>query len=323
MNTSQIKIWIKNNLFNINGNLDANKLKITYTFMQINLDKFEIIHKITSFSQTESISERIYLIYNDLNEIPICPTCNTNKLKFLTFKTGYQLYCSQKCQTNSPIVINKRIETCLKKYGTEYPMQSKEVQNTATNNNLLKYGVKSASSLPSTREKVIRTVIEKYGVENVFQSESIKELIKKTNLEKYGVENPMQNDNIKKKISDKIFEKHGVLWATLIPEKIEKTILTKQSNTRKNKKDKELYYYEVWNATNRNFRKFYYDINPEKIPRNFDYHLDHIMSIHHGFKNNIPVYIIAHPNNLRLIPRLENIRKNSSSYITIDEILKS
>lgn len=322
MNAEQIKIWIKDNLFNAIGNLDSNKLKTRYTFMSLNLDKFEIIKKLTSFTQTESISERIYLICNDLTDKPICSTCNSNHLKFITFKYGYQQYCCQKCQTNSQIVINKRIETCLSNFGTKYPMQSKEVQDTMINNNLQKYGVKSASSLTSTREKVIDTVVDRYGVFNVFQSEIIKKIIKETNFEKYGVEHHMQNEYMKKKFSDNIFEKYGVPWTSLIPEKIEKTILTRQLNTRKNKKDKELYYYEVWKTTNNNFKEFYYQINPEKMPRNVDYHLDHIMSIYDGFKNNIPVYIIAHPNNLRIIPRAENISKNRSSLTTIDEILK-
>lgn len=319
MNITQIKIWIKDNLFNKNGDLDSNKLR--GNFMKFNLDKFDAIKNLTSVCDNIPMSQRIYLVYNDLTNIPVCLTCKTSTTKFLTFKLGYQQYCSNKCQTNSPIVLRKRVETCIKNYGTEYPMQSKEVQNTIINNNLQKYGVESASSLPSTREKVIKTVVEKYGVENVFQSDKIKEIIKETNIEKYGVENPMQNEDMKKKFSDIIFSKHGVLWTTLIPEKIEKTLLTKQLNARKTKKDKELYYYEVWNNTNKNFKEFYYQINPEKLPRNFDYHLDHIMSIYEGFKNNIPVYIISHPNNLRLIPRLENISKGCRSHITIDEIL--
>ena len=51
-------------------------------------------------------------------------------------------------------------------------------------------------------------------------------------------------------------------------------------------------------------------------------HLDHIYSIHYGFINNIPPYIIGHRNNLRLIPRSENSSKNKRCDITIDEILK-
>ncbi len=46
-------------------------------------------------------------------------------------------------------------------------------------------------------------------------------------------------------------------------------------------------------------------------------HLDHNVSVHNGFKNNIPPYIIGHWTNLRLIPAKENMKKSSNNDKTL------
>lgn len=66
-----------------------------------------------------------------------------------------------------------------KKYGVEYPFQSKKIQ-----------------------EKSTLTTLSKYGVDNPFKSKEIKEKIKKTNLNKYGVEYNSQREEMRKKLSD-------------------------------------------------------------------------------------------------------------------------
>lgn len=44
------------------------------------------------------------------------------------------------------------------------------------------------------------------------------------------------------------------------------------------------------------------------------YHLDHKISIWDGFKNNYPASFIANINNLRIISKNDNFRKNIQSY---------
>lgn len=53
------------------------------------------------------------------------------------------------------------------------------------------------------------------------------------------------------------------------------------------------------------------------------WHLDHIYSIHDGFKNNIPEWMIAHPVNLRVIFHSLNESKNNKSHITLKELIDS
>ena len=66
---------------------------------------------------------------------------------------------------------------------------------------------------------------------------------------------------------------------------------------------------QVRDLSNKNFIKYYHDINPSNFRRGKDFHLDHIVSIMYGFLQNISPEEIAAPSNLRIIPALDNIKK--------------
>jgi len=72
----------------------------------------------------------------------------------------------------------------------------------------------------------------------------------------------------------------------------------------------EKYRKEVMYLTNKNFHKYYWQINPKNLKRGFNnYHLDHIYSVAKGFKNNISPKIISMPENLQMLYWRENIKK--------------
>ena len=92
--------------------------------------------------------EKLYNYTHGIIERPICPECG-KPVKFKNFNKGYRKFCSKKCQivfinniirNNYNIIIAKRKETNLKKYGVEHAAQNKEIQ-----------------------EKIQQTIIEKYG----------------------------------------------------------------------------------------------------------------------------------------------------------------
>lgn len=56
--------------------------------------------------------------------------------------------------------------------------------------------------------------------------------------------------------------------------------------------------------------------------KEFGYDLDHIYSKVNGFKNAIPVYVIGHVSNLRIVESSYNRRKQHRSDIEIEEIIK-
>jgi len=85
-------------------------------------------------------------------------------------------------------------------------------------------------------------------------------------------------------------------------------------------KDKNLYRDNVVQLSNQNFREYFYIINPLKLQRGDDYHLDHIYSVVDGFKANILPEIISSPVNLRVISANENQSKNDNSLFTKEQL---
>ena len=119
-------------------------------------------------------------------------------------------------------------------------------------------------------------------------------------MEKYGVDNPSKHPSIKQKLSDKNKE-----WQALNPK--DRTLM-------------EEYHIAVRLITNRNWYEHFYTINPERLQRSRDLHLDHIYSIAEGFVNNIPPEIIGHWTNLRLLPKLENSSKGAGCHKTKEQL---
>jgi len=62
-------------------------------------------------------------------------------------------------------------------------------------------------------------------------------------------------------------------------------------------------------------------INPNNLKRGRNkYHLDHIYSIIDGFSNNVSPEIISSPINLRMLTENENIVKNGTSHMTLEQL---
>lgn len=74
-------------------------------------------------------------------------------------------------------------------------------------------------------------------------------------------------------------------------------------------KELEKYRANIRQLSNQNYYKYYYQINPKKLKRGYNYHLDHIFSVMEGFRRNIPPKYIANPYNLQILPKKENISK--------------
>lgn len=175
---------------------------------RINLIKFEII-KQEKFNWCNSNLEYIYCIENDIFKQPICLTCNTNPSKFKSYAQGYKKYCSLHCTLTSKEVLDRKKETCLKTYGTEFSLQSNSVKEKSKKTNLEKYGVEHNSRNQNSILKRKQTNLKKYGAEHTFQSEQIKNKIKSTLLDKYGVDNVSKNSEIKKKKEKTFLTKFG------------------------------------------------------------------------------------------------------------------
>jgi hypothetical protein len=129
----------------------------------------------------------------------------------------------------------KAKKTCLKKYGTEMPMNKKELVEKRKakfkdedfkkqwvekhrQTSLERYGVEHPMHLDETKERQRQTVQDKYGVDNPMQAEEIKKKARKTNLERYGVENAAQAPEVRVKMAQTTLQRYGVEHYNQLPE---------------------------------------------------------------------------------------------------------
>jgi len=169
-------------------------------------------------------------IYDEKPNIPryarVCKSCREKGLKG-------KLSVEQKRKR-----LKKLKETNQKKFGCDYPMQSKEVKDRYKQTFIKKYGVSHPAKTQAHIAKIHDTFIKKYG-DHPSRIEFIKKKKKETNIKKYGVEHVFQSEKIKDKIKNTMLKKYGGFGyqSEDIKDKIEKTNLEKYGfeNVSKNK----------------------------------------------------------------------------------------
>ncbi len=108
---------------------------------------------------------------------------------FYRLKTGYLKYCSNKCVQNSKEVKEKKIQTCLERYG-----------------------VKSTNQLESTKDKSKQTMLERYGVEHALQSKELQKKKTQTMLKNHGVKHALQVPEFIKSLKEKVSGPNHHAW---------------------------------------------------------------------------------------------------------------
>ena len=131
-----------------------------------------------------------------------------NKIEFLEFKRDYLLSNTEDVRINKYSTTHSRVKglynrriSMLKKYGIEYPLQSKEVRERIKETCLEKYGSNSILGNKEFREK--------YEINNNLQKMDVRRKTVRTNIRKYRVCHPQQNPFIKKKIRDTNMFRYG------------------------------------------------------------------------------------------------------------------
>lgn len=182
----------------------------------------EFLTHIASFPGN-SISEKCYRYFHP-EATGLCPICG-QPVKFNTYTLGYHHYCSRKCMRRDPAFMEKSKVTNLKRYGCEFPTQSKIIKKKTRATNLKRYGC-HPRALKEIQEKQAQTCLERYGNPNYRNPEQYK----KTCLERYGVDNISQIDSIKEKKATTTQLHYGVdnpFQAVVVKEKIKQTMLSK------------------------------------------------------------------------------------------------
>lgn len=235
-------------------------------------NKFPEILKFIDENYTgDSLMEKIYKISKDIEETPLCMSCNLNKVKFKnSYSKGYHKYCSLYCSNNSLEVVTKKkktmmerygvehnfsngdlrdkvYDTCKTRYGTKTPIQNKKIRKKYEETMIKKYGVPCNFSLSETQEKVNETNLKKYGVKRPIQNIVIKEKTKKTNLEKYGSEWVINSDHYMDLINERFSEGskkiENIFQSDIIKESIKKTMMERYGV--ENIIQNEKYFYQI------------------------------------------------------------------------------
>jgi hypothetical protein len=147
------------------------------------------IYEIKCCDVIKSVATRIYVI---------CENCRVEKyIKSQNYhkQTGNKdIYVCSNC---SHIKIKK---TNLIKYGTECPLQNKDIIEKTKKTLMDEYGVDNISKLDSIK-------LERKGN---FDTENFKKKARKTWLEKYGFDNPSKSNYIKEKKENTLLQNYGV-----------------------------------------------------------------------------------------------------------------
>ena len=160
-----------------------------------------------------SFKEKVYLVINELIDIPKCqnPNCES-KVKFKDSKMGYLKYCSKGCISKDPNLIQTKRINSMNKWGIDHPSKLDSIKDKIISTNIEKYGGNSPMSNGDIKEKSKQTLLENWDVDNPsrskillnkriesFKNSDYKESYKKTSIEKYGVDHPWMNKEIHKK----------------------------------------------------------------------------------------------------------------------------
>ena len=125
-----------------------------------------------------------------------------SKAPFICSKCRMKATCKLRYGTDAPLqskeVKEKMVKTFTEKYGVEYACQTKTVKEKIRKTNEKKYG--NACSLHGNNEQKTKTAfLKKYGVDNPWKSKEIRKKIMNTNEMLYGVKYPMQSKVIRSK----------------------------------------------------------------------------------------------------------------------------
>ena len=255
--------------------------------------------------------EDLYCIYYNIEQ-PRCKECN-KKVKLKSWNKGFKTYCSKKCSNKNLEKIKKCIEN------TDYGLIALKNKEAWKN--------KSSIEKEVIQKKKEETCLQKYSVDNPAKSSIVKEKVQKNNLLKYGVPWVTQTKLMKEKsrktkllrYNNEYFNNPKKIKESERKTKIAKGIwLSEEELT-----DWELYSRKVRKQTELVYKEYKNEINPCNLERsNSNYHLDHKYSVFQGFKNCIPLYIIASKENLEVIEANKNRKKNTKCSITLEELFK-
>ena len=234
--------------------------------------------------------KKIYHYVNKIITIPSCIVCG-NMVKYKRFRDGYSDNCSDKCVKQSKQYKEKWSNSWYKN-NSDGAFIEKRI-NTILDNYESIDEYKTLQN--NSREK---TMLEKYGSKYLFETESFKNNRKETLEKKYGDENWNNKEKTK---STRIKNGTQIDDSKILALKEYKKISINRTIT-----------------IFRNNEKL---INPKNLKRGMKkYHIDHRFSLKQAFLNDVPLEIISHPCNLKMIWWKDNLKKQDICEISLETL---
>lgn len=219
-------------------------------------------------------------------------------------------------------VKKQKVDTSMENYGVSNPLKSDKVKEKRVETNIKKYGIKNPSQNATVNAKRNNTFLEKYNGHPLADPTLVLQR-KKTMLDKYGVDNYSKTAQHKIALGDYNSllsdEERTQITDKILKTKFDKGIITDPEL----KSDFEIYYNAVRNLSDRNYKKHKTLINPCNFCRGrTSYHLDHIFSIKEAYENSVPVEVVSHVSNLRMLKYDENIAKGGLSDKSLSKLFE-
>ena len=244
---------------------------------------------------SESYLELVYAYVHELPAPPKCQHCGNARVAFKQYSHGYFSYCSVACSSNSAAKQIAIVQTNQMRYGVDNPSAAELIKAKRQATFLKRYGTVGVLGNAQVAARARKICQKRYGSPHFFSSEAGKKVATEGMRQLCGVPNPMQNPDIKQ-CSLRTRERKGIIHKWNEAEK-NSLIIYRSAVT---------YYSE------RNYRKHFHVINPEKKRRSrHQYHLDHIFPIIEGWLRGIAPELITHPNNRQLLWCIDNIVKGA------------
>lgn len=298
-------------------------------------DLHNLIKNATTFCNKDTdIKTRLDYMLNEITEMNICKECNT-----LINDGGKKMFCSFSCralnQAKDPSILKARAKTYSKTYSLKTEDEKDQIKINRKKTLQEKYGVGHNFKIDGFIEKRAITWEEKYGNTIAQQSKIVKQKTKETCEAKYGGPNPLSDPIVKSKWLASFYEKHGVynsmhidfikrkVFASRLGIPIEDVEFIHEKLINKSDLTYAEYVIVVRMFTEQslyNFGSCKFGGDWKKRRGKYTNHIDHCLSIRTGFLLGEDPRIIAHIENLELIPCNENLSKGAKDTLTINEL---
>jgi hypothetical protein len=133
-----------------------------------------------------------------------CKNKHTKALRQLCDVSG--AFC-EKCTKRK--FREKFVKTSLERFGTESPLQNKDILQKVRKTNKERYGDECLLKLDFIKEKIEQTNLKNLGTKNPFQNKEVQIKAQNTKIQIYGVKAPLQNKDIKHKMEETNILRYG------------------------------------------------------------------------------------------------------------------